>query len=199
MYNSEKTANRQNKWVSLLICWLIILGGYLLIRMVFLIFGLQLHLAAQGACLVLLPFIFGALYLRKCCKKQKTWFYVLGLLLPAVAEKLTLYFLGAYLCGISPLRVTAVMEAIGRTEPYAVLITRMPMRYVINLLFFNLIYSLCRSLCIWLIHFAKTRDRLNPTPFFFRKAPQGLASKPYTGKSYAGYKPRYGRDVSGSG
>ena len=143
MYNSEKTASRQNKWVSLMICWLIILGGYLLIRMVFLIFGLQLHLAAQGACLVLLPFVFGALYLRKCCKKQKTWFYVLGLLLPAVAEKLTLYFLGAYLCGISPLRVTAVMEAIGRTEPYEVLLARMPMRYVINLLFFNLIYILC--------------------------------------------------------
>ena len=147
MYNSEKTANRQNKWVSLLICWLIILGGYLLIRMVFLIFGLQLHLAVQGAFLVLLPFIFGALYLRKCCKKQKTWFYVLGLLLPAVAEKLTLYFLGAYLCGISPLRVTAVMKAIGRTEPYAVLFTRMPMRYAVNLLFFNPIYILCGVAC----------------------------------------------------
>lgn len=143
MYNSEKTARRQNKWVSLMICWLIILGGYLLIRMVFLVFGLQLHIAAQGACLALLPYCFGALYLWKRCKKQKPWFYVLGLLLPAVAEKLTLYFLGAYLCGISPLRVTAVMEAIGRTEPYAVLFTRMPMRYAINLLFFNGTYILC--------------------------------------------------------
>ena len=143
MYNSEKNASRQNKWVSLLICQLIILGGYLLIRMVFLIFGLQLHLAAQGACLVLLPFVFGALYLRKCCKKQKMWFYVLGLLLPAVAEKLTLYFLGAYLCGVSPFRVTAVMEAIGTIEPYALLFTRMPMRYAVNLLFFNWTYILC--------------------------------------------------------
>ena len=143
MYNCEKTARRQNKWISLMICWLTILGGYLLIRMVFLIFGLQLHLTAQGACLALLPYCFGALYLWKCCKKQKPWFYLLGLLLPAVAEKLTLYFLGAYLCGISPLRVTAVMEAIGRTEPYAVLFTRMPMRYAVNLLFFNLIYILC--------------------------------------------------------
>ena len=143
MYNCEKTASRQNKWVSLMICWLIILGGYLLIRMVFLVFGLQLHLTAQGICLALLPYCFGALYLWKRCKKQKPWFYVLGLLLPAVAEKLTLYFLGAYLCGISPLRVTAVMEAIGRTEPYRVLFTRMPMRYAINLLFFNPIYILC--------------------------------------------------------
>lgn len=143
MYNCEKTANRKNKWVSLLICWGIILGGYLLIRMVFLVFGLQLHLTVQGACLVLLPFIFGALYLRKCCKKQKPWFYLIGLLLPAVAEKLTLYFLGAYLCGVSPFRVTAVMEAIGRVEPYAVLFTRMPMRYAVNLLFFNGTYILC--------------------------------------------------------
>ena len=143
MYNCEKTARRQNKWISLMICWLTILGGYLLIRMVFLIFGMQLHLTAQGACLVLLPFIFAALYLRKCCKKQKTWFYILGLLLPAVAEKLTLYFLGAYLCGVSPFRVTAAMEAIGTIEPYAVLFTRMPMRYAVNLLFFNWIYILC--------------------------------------------------------
>ena len=161
MYNSEKTASRQNKWVSLLICWLIILGGYLLIRMVFLIFGLQLHLAAQGACLVLLPFVFGALYLRKCCKKQKTWFYVLGLLLPAVAEKLTLYFLGAYLCGISPFRVTAVMEAIGRAEPYAVLFTRMPMRYAVNLLFFNGTYILCgaafSALCFLCLYFLQIK------------------------------------------
>ena len=143
MYNCEKTARRQNKWISLMICWLTILGGYLLIRMVFLIFGLQLHLTAQGTCLVLLPFIFGALYLRKCCKKQKPWFYLLGLLLPAVAEKLTLYFLGAYLCGVSPFRVTTVMKAIGRVEPYAVLFTRMPMRYAVNLLFFNGTYILC--------------------------------------------------------
>ena len=143
MYNHEAPAHRKLILRSLLICWVIILGGYLLIRMVFLLFGLQLHLTAQGACLALLPYCFGALYLWKCCKNQKPWFYVLGLLLPAVAEKLTLYFLGARLCGISPLRVTAVMEAIGRTEPYAVLLTRMPMRYVINLLFFNLIYILC--------------------------------------------------------
>ena len=143
MYNSEKTASRQNKWVSLLICWLIILGGYLLIRMVFLVFGLQLHLTAQGICLALLPYCFGALYLWKRCKKQKPWFYVLGLLLPAVAEKLALYILGAYLCGVSPFRVTAAMEAIGRTEPYAVLLTRMPMRYAVNLLFFNWTYILC--------------------------------------------------------
>ena len=151
MYNCEKTARRQNKWVSLIICWLIILGGSLFIRLVFLIFGLQLHLAAQGICLAVLPYCFGALYLWKCRKKQKPWFYVLGLLLPAVAEKLTLYFLGAYLCGVSPFRATAVMEAIGTIEPYAVLFTRMPMRYAVNLLFFNWIYILCgiafSSLC----------------------------------------------------
>ena len=143
MYNHEAPAHRKLILRSLLICWLIILGGYLLIRIVFLVFGLQLHLTAKRACIALLTYCFGALYLWKRCKKQKPWFYVLGLLLPAVAEKLTLYFLGAYLCGVSPFRVTAVMEAIGTVEPYAVLFTRMPMRYAINLLFFNGAYSLC--------------------------------------------------------
>ena len=61
----------------------------------------------------------------------------------AVVEKLALYFLGAYLCGGSPVRVTAVMEAIGAIEPYAVLLTRMSMRYAVNLLFFNGTYTLC--------------------------------------------------------
>ena len=143
MYNNEAPAHGKLNLKSMLICWGIILGGYLLIRMVFLVFGLQLRLTAQGACLALLPYCFGALYLWKCRKKQKPWFYVLGLLLPAVAEKLALYFLGAYLCGVSPFRVTDVMEAIGRAEPYAALFTRMPMRYTVNLLFFNGTYILC--------------------------------------------------------
>ena len=143
MYNNEATAHGKLHLKSLLICWGISLGGYLLIRMVFLIFGLQLHLTAQGACLVVLPYCFGALYLWKRCKNRKPLFYALGVPLPAIAEKLALYFLGAYLCGVSPFRVTAVIEAIGRVEPYAVLFTRMPMRYAVNLLFFNGTYILC--------------------------------------------------------
>lgn len=143
MYNNKATTQRKTNLISLLICWLIILAGYLMIRILFLILGLQLHLTAQGACLALLPYCFGALYLWKRCKRRKPLFYALGILLPAVVEKLALYFLGAYLCGVSPFRVTAVMEAIGTAEPYAVLFTRMPMRYAVNLLFFNGTYILC--------------------------------------------------------
>ena len=143
MHNHEAPAHRKLILRSLLICWLIILGGYLLIRMVFLVFGLQLHLTAQGICLALLPYCFGALYLWKRCKNREPLFYVLGILFPAIVEKLALYFLGAYLCGVSPFRATAVMEAIGTIEPYAVFFTRMPMRYAVNLLFFNWIYTLC--------------------------------------------------------
>lgn len=143
MYNNKATTQRKTNLISLLICWLIILAGYLMIRILFLILGLQLHLTAQGACLALLPYCFGALYLWKRCKNRNPLFYALGVLLPAVVEKLALYFLGAYLCGVSPFRVTAVMEAIGTVEPYAVLFTRMPMRYAVNLLFFNGTYILC--------------------------------------------------------
>lgn len=153
MYNNKATTQRKTNLISLLICWLIILAGYLMIRILFLILGLQLHLTAQGACLALLPYCFGALYLWKRCKNRNPLFYALGVLLPAVVEKLALYFLGAYLCGVSPFRVTAVMEAIGTVEPYAVLFTRMPMRYAVNLLFFNGTYILCgiafSALCFW--------------------------------------------------
>ena len=164
MYNHEAPAHRKLILRSLLICWLIILGGYLLIRMVFLVFGLQLHLTAQGICLALLPYCFGALYLWERSKNRKPWVYALGILLPAIAEKLALYFLGAYLCGVSPFRVTAVMAAIGRVEPYAVLFTRMPMRYAVNLLFFNGAYILCgiafSALCFLVLYFLqkKTAD-----------------------------------------
>ena len=151
MYNNEATAHGKLNLKSLLICWLIILAGYLMTRIVFLVFGLQLYLTAQGACLALLPYCFGALYLWRRSKNREPLFYVLGILFPAIVEKLALYFLGAYLCGVSPFRATAVMEAIGTIEPYAVLFTRMPMRYAVNLLFFNWIYILCgiafSSLC----------------------------------------------------
>ena len=65
MYNHEATAHGKLNLKSLLICWLIILGGYLLIRMVFLVFGLQLHLTAQGICLALLPYCFGASWIQR--------------------------------------------------------------------------------------------------------------------------------------
>ena len=78
MHNNEATAHGKLNLKSLPICWLIILGGYLLIRMVFLVFGLQLHLTAQGICLALLPYCFGALYLWRCCKNREPLFYALG-------------------------------------------------------------------------------------------------------------------------
>ena len=71
MYNSEKTARRQNKWVSLIICWLIILGGYLLIRMVFLVFGLQLHLTAGSLPCAAAVLLWGAVSVE-ALQKAKT-------------------------------------------------------------------------------------------------------------------------------
>ena len=67
MYNNKATTQRKTNLISLLI----ILAGYLMIRILFLILGLQLHLTAQGACLALLPYCFGALYLWKRCERRK--------------------------------------------------------------------------------------------------------------------------------
>ena len=74
MYSNDAITHGKIKWRSLLICWLIILAGYLMIRMVFLVFGLQLHLTAQGVCLALLPYCFGALFLWKRCTERKHCF-----------------------------------------------------------------------------------------------------------------------------
>ena len=72
MYNNEAPAHRKLILRSLPICWLIILGGYLLIRMVFLVFGLQLHLTAQGICLALLPYCFGGTVSVEVLQEAKT-------------------------------------------------------------------------------------------------------------------------------
>ena len=74
MHNHEAPAHRKLILRSLLICWLIILGGYLLIRMVFLVFGLQLHLTAQGICLALLPYCFGALICGSVARSKNRGF-----------------------------------------------------------------------------------------------------------------------------
>ena len=50
MYSNDAITHGKIKWRALLICWLIILAGYLMIRMVFLVFGLQLYTGEYFYC-----------------------------------------------------------------------------------------------------------------------------------------------------
>lgn len=151
--------NKKNAIVILLITWLIILSTYLLIRVAFISFGPNLRAEVLGVCLAVIPYLLGSLYLWKCCQLQKAWLYALSLLLPSIAEKIALYFVGAFLCGVDPANVAGVMEAVASREPYVNLFTQPSARYAINLWFFDwtyMIYSIVFSvLCIAVLAKAK--------------------------------------------
>lgn len=60
-----QTPKKNKPAASLIISWLIILGVYLLLRLVFVIFGFHLAPVVLGGCLAVLPYIAGAFYLFK--------------------------------------------------------------------------------------------------------------------------------------
>ena len=138
-----QSQSKKNPVAVLLIGWLIVLGSYLFIRLAFILLGLNLKSEALGVCLAVIPYLLGVLYLGKYGKSQKTWFYTLGILFPSIVEKIALYFIGAFLCGINPTNVAGVMEAVVIREPFVNLFTQQSARYVINILFFNWTYIVC--------------------------------------------------------
>lgn len=71
---------------SLIISWLIILGVYLLLRLVFVIFGFHLAPVVLGGCLAVLPYIAGAFYLFNTPAAHRVGGCVLGILLPSIVE-----------------------------------------------------------------------------------------------------------------
>ena len=100
----------------------------------------------------MIPCLLETLYLGKCGKSQRISVYVLGLLIPSIVEKVALYLIGAFLCGIDPANIAGVMEAAASREPFVNLFTQPSARYVINILFFNWAYIVCgilfSALCI---------------------------------------------------
>ena len=54
-----QTPKKNKPAASLIISWLIILGVYLLLRLVFVIFGFHLAPVVLGGCLAVLPYIAG--------------------------------------------------------------------------------------------------------------------------------------------
>lgn len=154
---------KKNLIVILLTGWLIVLGSYLFIRLAFILFGLNLKSEALGVCLAVIPYFLGALYLGKFGKFQKTWFYTLGILFPSIVEKIALYFISAFLCGVNPANVAGVMEAAVIREPFINLFTQQSARYVINILFFDWTYIVCSIafsvLCVAILSKAQKSTR----------------------------------------
>lgn len=137
-----RTARKYKPFVTLLMSWLIILGVYLLLRLIFIIFGFHLSPALLGGCLAIIPYLAGAIYLWKSKMPYKNGFYALGILIPSIAEKIILYFSGASLYGISPSNITGVLEKIALNEPYVKIFTHPAARYILNLSFLGWSYVL---------------------------------------------------------
>lgn len=132
-----QTPKKNKPAASLIISWLIILGVYLLLRLVFVIFGFHLAPVVLGGCLAVLPYIAGAFYLFKTPAAHRVGGCVLGILLPSIVEKLVLYFLGASLYGIPLADVSGVMSRIAANEPFTHIFSNPAARYILNLSFFG--------------------------------------------------------------
>lgn len=132
-----QTPKKNKPAASLIISWLIILGVYLLLRLVFVIFGFHLAPVVLGGCLAVLPYIAGAFYLFKTPAAHRVGGCVLGILLPSIVEKLVLYFFGASLYGIPLADVSGVMSRIAVNEPFTHIFSNPAARYILNLSFFG--------------------------------------------------------------
>lgn len=144
--------SKKNTLAVLLGGWLVVLSSYLIIRFVFILIGFTLNPTILGVCLAVIPGLLEMLYLGKCGKSQKISVYMLGLLIPSIVEKVALYLIGAFLCGIDPANIAGVMKTATSREPFVNLFTQPSARYIINILFFNWAYSVCgilfSALCV---------------------------------------------------
>lgn len=60
---------KQNSILVLLLNWIIILGVYLLIRIVFIVLGFHLYTPLLGGLLAIIPYLLGTIYLVLCQEK----------------------------------------------------------------------------------------------------------------------------------
>ena len=144
--------SKKNTLAVLLGGWLVVLSSYLIIRFVFILIGFTLNPTILGVCLAVIPGLLEMLYLGKCGKSQKISVYMLGLLIPSIVEKVALYLIGAFLCGIDHANIAGVMKTATSREPFVNLFTQPSARYIINILFFNWAYIVCgilfSALCV---------------------------------------------------
>ena len=69
---------KQNSILVLLLNWIIILGVYLLIRIVFIVLGFHLYTPLLGGLLAIIPYLLGTIYLWKSCNQYKNLVLCIG-------------------------------------------------------------------------------------------------------------------------
>lgn len=162
--NNELAAERHIPIAALILSWVIILGAYLLFRLVFLMFGLHLYVTVLGGCLAIIPYTLAAIYLWRSKASLKIGFYVLGIMLPTIVEKIILYLFGAFLYGMNPGNIAGVMAKIAQKEPFTNFIITPSARYVFELSFLGWPYVLgSLIICVLLIFLIVSVSKNNET------------------------------------
>lgn len=161
--NNTQTVKKHNPVLALIMSWLIITGTYLLLRIMFLTLGFHLYPAALGGCLAIIPYLLGAIYLWRSNASQKVGYYALGIMLPAIVEKVMLYLLGSFLYGMNPGNIAGVLEKIAQKEPFTNFITIPSARYIFEISFLGWPYILgslvvCVLLVFLLVSVSKIRE-----------------------------------------
>ena len=126
--------------LSLSVSWLIILGTYFLLRLIFIVFGFHLYAGLLGACLAFIPYLIGTIYLYKSTRTTNIWIYLLGIALPNIIEKIVLYLMGAFLYGVDPANVSSALQRIASNEPYTNFFTHSAAPNIFSLSFFGWTY-----------------------------------------------------------
>ena len=126
--------------LSLAISWLIILGTYFLLRLIFIIFGFHLYAGLLGGCLAFVPYLISTIYLYKSTRTTNIWIYLLGIALPNIIEKIVLYLMGAFLYGVDPANVSSALQRIASNEPYTNFFTHPAAPNIFSLSFFGWTY-----------------------------------------------------------
>lgn len=154
-HSNAGNRQKQNSILVLLLNWIIILGAYLLIRIIFIVLGFHLYTPLLGGLLAIIPYLLGTLYLWKSCNQYRIGFYVLAILLPSIFEKVALYLIGSFLYNLSPVNIIEVMKAISNNMPYVNFIKSQSIQYLINISFYTWTYIICSIvfsiLCIWFL------------------------------------------------
>ena len=123
--------------LSLAISWLIILGTYFLLRLIFIVFGFHLYAGLLGGCLAFVPYLISTIYLYKSTRTTNIWIYLLGIALPNIIEKIVLYLMGAFLYGVDPANVSSALQRIASNEPYTNFFTHPAAPNIFSLSFFG--------------------------------------------------------------
>lgn len=134
--------------LSLAISWLIILGTYFLLRLIFIVFGFHLYAGLLGGCLAFVPYLISTIYLYKSTRTTNIWIYLLGIAFCQTLQRKSSCILWEHFSMAQILRMLAVpCKELRQTNliPISSLIRRHPIYSVYHSLVGHILQAVLQS------------------------------------------------------